>query len=211
MAVCVPPVGEVVGNVACYKADFRDGHARISAQIAPWARSPATFESIELFCAYLFAAFEFRKLYLDVLQPNLSRFATIVDYVAVQEARFVDDVRLQGQWVDRLVFAIWRDRFDEVHEGRDRIGSAVADKSREGRAEPSPEWFSELLRAELRLSRLPQMSESLTEDLALDSIQMSELWMAVEDLAGHEVAPEAMTEVRTVSDLYHLVRQLLEH
>lgn len=126
LAVCVPPVGEVVGNVACYSADFRNQHAWVSVAIAPWARGPDTFEAVELLCDYAFDTFGFRKLYFDVLEPNLAQFASLQDYVAETEARHVKDVRLGRHWVDRLVLTVWAERFDEVYRQKARRGEILA-------------------------------------------------------------------------------------
>lgn len=127
LAVCVPPHGEVVGNMACYAASFRDEHAYISVLIAPWARGAATFEAAELFLTYVFDTFDFRKVYADVLEPNLEQFGSIVGYVAREEGRFVGDVKIRGQWHDRLVLAIWQDHYRRRLERTHRRGSALAD------------------------------------------------------------------------------------
>jgi RimJ/RimL family protein N-acetyltransferase len=125
LAVCIPPYGNVVGNVACYSADFRNQHAWISIVIAPWAKGPDTFESVELLCDYVFRTFNFRKLYFDVLEPNLVQFAAIEGYVATEEARHVEDAWIDGSFVDRVVMAMWRDRFYAVYSGS-RKGVSLA-------------------------------------------------------------------------------------
>lgn len=126
-ALCVPPHGEVVGNLACYAASFRDEHAYISVIVAPWARGPATFEAAELFLTYLFDTFDFRKVYADVLGPNVEQFGSIVDYVAREEARFVGDVKIRGSWHDRLVLAIWQQDYRRRLERPHRRGTRLAD------------------------------------------------------------------------------------
>lgn len=116
-----------MGNLACYAASFRDEHAYISVLVAPWARSAATFEAAELFLTYVFDAFDFRKVYADVLGPNLEQFGSVLNYVAREEARFVEDVKIGGTWHDRVVLAIWQTDYRRRLERRHRRGSTLAD------------------------------------------------------------------------------------
>lgn len=127
MVICVPPHGEVVGNMACYGTSFRDEHAYISVLVAPWAQGPATFEATEIFLSYLFDAFDFRKVYLDVLAPNLDQFGSLLGYLAREEGRLVGDVKIRGQWHDRIILAIWQDDFRARLTRENRRGTRLAD------------------------------------------------------------------------------------
>jgi len=126
LAICVPPDGEVVGNLACYGASFRDSHAYFSVLVAPWARGAATFEAAEIFVTYLFDTFDFRKIYADVLEPNLGQFASLLGYLAREEGRFVGDVKIGGDWHDRVILAIWQGDFRSRLQPEHRHGARLA-------------------------------------------------------------------------------------
>jgi RimJ/RimL family protein N-acetyltransferase len=130
LAICVPPTGQVVGNLACYGTSFRDRHAYISVLVAPWAQGPATFQAAELFLGYLFDTFDFRKVYAEVLEPNLDQFASLVGYLAKEEGRFVEDVKIGSTWHDRIVLAIWQRDFRARLQPENRRGVQLADALR---------------------------------------------------------------------------------
>lgn len=126
-AVCRRDTDELVGNVVCYRADHQAGHAWLSAFVTEKHRGAASFEVLSLFVEYLFSSFRFRKLYADIVAPNLDHMPSFPDYLFNREAAFVDDVWIQGRYHDRYVFALWRDRWIELMgQDQQRMGAQLA-------------------------------------------------------------------------------------
>ncbi len=114
-AICDVSSGAVEGNCACYMAAFRNQTAWFIFVLSGERRQAVdSLEVGELFISYLFRSFPFRKLYADVLEPNVGQFSSAVGRVMVQEARFERDVWFQGHWIDRFVFGLWRERWDQL-------------------------------------------------------------------------------------------------
>jgi hypothetical protein len=107
-----------MGLLVAYGADFRNGFAYIglarlksSGSSIPDARVAA--EAFALFVDYVFQAFSFRKLCIEVAEFNLGQFASLTALLE-QEARYRDHVFLGGRWWDLLAFSLWRESWPEV-------------------------------------------------------------------------------------------------
>lgn len=102
--------GSPLGLTAAYEPNFRDGHARIAVHILlPYRTLGWPLEGLRLFINHLFYAFPFRKLYADVLEPNLEQFGTGFPGLLQEEARFRQHSYLDGGYVDLIVLALYRD------------------------------------------------------------------------------------------------------
>ena len=69
--------------------------------------------------------------------------------------------------------------------------------------------FAELLADVFQLDTVPTPDQRLEEDLGFDSLAMSELWVALEELAGREIDPAATAQLATVGDVAKFIDQQL--
>lgn len=117
--VCAIDDGHPVGIVSAFAADLRARHARIAFLTDPVVRKlgwPA--EGIVLFIDFLFKTFSFHKLYADVLRPNAEAFSAGISALIQLEGEFRDHDVVNGEFVDFLTFAIYRDSWAEYVESR---------------------------------------------------------------------------------------------
>lgn len=109
-----------IGLVTAYKADYRNGHAYLAGMSFKHARNTtASAEGFEMFVEHLFSAFPFRKIYAEVLEPNLTQFDSLVGDLFVEEGRLRDFLFIGGRYVDMLTLTLNR----EAWASRRRLSS----------------------------------------------------------------------------------------
>lgn len=107
--VCTVEEAYSLGLVAAYDADLRNGHCKVAGHVGSSARSTgAGIEGFALFFSYLFEAFPFRKLYFDVLSPNLSQFANYERMGIVEEGRLDQHENAGDEFWDLHVLSLTR-------------------------------------------------------------------------------------------------------
>lgn len=105
----VLPVGsdEIVGFVVADQVDASNGHAHVSAVLAPgWIDKVAGLEAAALLIDYCFSERPFRKLYIeatDYTMHGLDEFD--------EEGSYREHVFHAGQWWDLHVYAVWREKW----------------------------------------------------------------------------------------------------
>jgi RimJ/RimL family protein N-acetyltransferase len=124
--VCSNTTDEPVGHVVAFNADMRHRHAHIAMVVRPdragrsWA-----LEGAQLFIDYLFANWEFRKIYAEVVDFNLAQFGSIADLPAFRlEGRLSEHEYFRGRYWDVVIIGLRRDDWE-----------AFVDASRARRAE----------------------------------------------------------------------------
>jgi RimJ/RimL family protein N-acetyltransferase len=101
--------GQPMGTVTSYGADFRNGWAYVAAFLLPEFRGFGwPLEGLEIFISRVFDAFPFRRLYFDVLEPNLNQFGFDLGGIIQTIARFPSHEYVCGEYVDRIVLSIER-------------------------------------------------------------------------------------------------------
>lgn len=110
-----PPDDHIVGTVAAYNADLRNGTAWLAVSTDPSARAPigTGMRAVVLFVDWLFAEYPIRKLYCDVTTTTLSQFAVVRRYAEV-EAVLSNDARTANGYEDRLYLAIYADSWHRL-------------------------------------------------------------------------------------------------
>ncbi|MCU0309760.1 MAG: GNAT family N-acetyltransferase [Acidimicrobiales bacterium] len=104
--------GQVIGIVAAYQADFRNGHAYIAQYIFPDFHGVAwPLESMVIFIDYLFLVFPFRKLYGATIQNSANRFETAFGEVWIEEGRLTEHEYVNGAYVDLITVSVTRERW----------------------------------------------------------------------------------------------------
>jgi hypothetical protein len=73
-------------------------------------------EGLILATDYAFRAHDLRKLYCEVLEPQLPQFESLVGWALEREGLLKGHQYVLGELVDCHVLAIFRDRFDELIE-----------------------------------------------------------------------------------------------
>jgi RimJ/RimL family protein N-acetyltransferase len=106
-----------IGVVAVHQANFQDGFAYMSAAgFEPSRPSPAMLIGLAIFLNYVFACWDFRKLYLEVPEYNYGRFSSVVDRYCRLEGRLRDHMYFNGRYWDQLTLAIYRERWGKEAE-----------------------------------------------------------------------------------------------
>ena len=113
--VCSIATDEPVGHVLAFNANLRHRHAHIAMAVRPdrvgrsWA-----LEGAQLFIDYLFANWEFRKLYAEVVDFNLAQFSSVTDLPAFAvEGRLTDHEYYQNRYWDMVIIGLRRERWEE--------------------------------------------------------------------------------------------------
>lgn len=103
-----------LGLCAAYGADFRNGHIQIASLLAPEYRDRGwPLEGVVLFIEYLFHAYPVGKIYAEALEINAKTFGHGISAAFDLEGRLVGHDYIGGRHVDRLLFALHRDRYFE--------------------------------------------------------------------------------------------------
>lgn len=116
--------GKVVGLVSAFQADLRNRHAHIAVVAHPDAPPGAGLEGTALLIEHLFAEFDLRKIYAEVMAPNGEAFGSGAGRLFEIEGRLVGHEYFNGSYQDMLVMAISRERWAE-HVDR-LLGPAAA-------------------------------------------------------------------------------------
>ena len=109
--------GAQVGLVSCFGADFRNRHAHIGVLADPeWRDSGVLVAGAWHFIGYLFAQFDLRKLYAEVLASNYRRLATGAGRLFEVEGRLSSHEYIEGAYEDLFVLALDRERWSGQQE-----------------------------------------------------------------------------------------------
>jgi RimJ/RimL family protein N-acetyltransferase len=100
---------EPTGVVAVYRPNFQQRHAALAAARFDSGKSPVMILGIALFLRYVFACWDFRKLYLELPEYNYSQFASGLGRIFEIEGRLRDHNYFDGQLWDEVILAIYRD------------------------------------------------------------------------------------------------------
>ena len=198
-----------LGYIACYRHDFRNRHAYLAVLGHESVQGQSVMmEAVQLFVDYVFACYDFRKIYVECPGFTLDSIRSCLDHVFVEEGHFHAHERYLGEWWDLHVLSTdveaWRSWRGEV-QGRRNIEREQSD--RQFGDEPLDEArFLEYLRTEIEDPRVTSLDLNLVDDLNLDSIGMFMLVGAVEDL-GVELRDHELSTVKTLSDVYFLYLQ----
>lgn len=110
--VSAPKSHEVIGHVAAYRADFRNGHCYIGAVVRPnLIGSGMGAEGAVLLVDYLFANWNFRKIYLEAVSFNVPQFVSGMEKGIRCEGRLTDHHYHDGRFWDLLLLAVHRTDF----------------------------------------------------------------------------------------------------
>ena len=110
LVVTRPRSNEPVGLVVAYNANPMKKHAYLAAVVEPrLIGSGAGAEAVTLFLGYVFGAWDFEKLYLELPEFNLAQFESGLDRYIRQEGRLRSHIYHAGKRWDQLVLAIYRD------------------------------------------------------------------------------------------------------
>lgn len=97
--------------VSAYEADLRNRHAHIAVVARSDAAPGVGMEATALLVEHLFAEFDLRKLYAEVLAPNMAAFASGAGRHFEVEGRLTAHEYLDGRYEDMVVMAITRERW----------------------------------------------------------------------------------------------------
>ncbi len=185
----------LLGTLALYDADFRNGHGKIAVAFVPGISGGSALEASELFIDYLFHAFPLRKVYADALELNLVNFRSVIGSPFAEEGRLRSHQYVEGDYRDLVLLALYRQAWNErdathLHEHGFDNGILGFDE------------FTERIVTFFDLPDVPDTGTRLVEDLGFDSINMFELVLFLEEVGGHEVPEAVVTSINTVGDLY---------
>ena len=107
--------GAPIGHAFAYDANQRDGHASIAILVDGGHRGQGwTLESMTLFVNYVFAVWNFRKLYFDSIDFNYQSFASGAGRYFREEGCLRDHTFYDGKYVDKYILALYRDDWDHL-------------------------------------------------------------------------------------------------
>ncbi len=200
-----------LGLVAAYSADFRHGNAQIAvvADGNDDADAALVMEATEVFVDFLFATFNFNKLYAYVLEVNYPKFSRLVGPVVALEGVLRGHEFFEGQWVDTHVLAIHRATWADRPQRWSTDGLAAW----LGNDPVDPDAFVAEVADVLDLSlpaNVDALSLKLVDDLHLDSLGLLQLIDLVEGDSGGDLPPEALASITTLGDAYHFHTVLRE-
>jgi RimJ/RimL family protein N-acetyltransferase/acyl carrier protein len=104
--------GRVVGVVSAYEPDLRNRHVHVAVVAAEDAPAGVGVEGLALLVDHLFREFDLRKVYAEVLAPNLAAFGSGVGRLFVVEGRLTEHEYLDGRYHDMVVLALGRSRWE---------------------------------------------------------------------------------------------------
>ncbi len=111
--------GRVVGLVSAIQPDFRNRHAHVSVIEAPeWQSSGLAIDGMVRLISYLFTQFDLRKVYAEVLERNLTRFASGENRWFQVEGRLTEHEYIDGSYEDMVVLATSREAWRQIHKHR---------------------------------------------------------------------------------------------
>jgi hypothetical protein len=103
-----------VGLAIVYRASFQDRHAYLAATKFNMAdRSPLMMLGLALFLRFVFACWDFRRLYMESAEYNYTQFASGAGRAFEIAARLRDHLFLCGRYWDQLILVIPREQFLE--------------------------------------------------------------------------------------------------
>lgn len=119
MVVTPPDSDEPLGLVAAYGADLQGGHCRLLMVALPGSEAGAVrvMEGVTLLVRHLFANWPIRKIYFDTDQPGVEAMMARIpgDYL-VEEARLVGHTYRDGDYVDQVTYALYREQWATIHD-----------------------------------------------------------------------------------------------
>jgi RimJ/RimL family protein N-acetyltransferase len=191
-----------VGLVAAYGADLRNGHARIAAILGPAFRKAGwPLEGIRLFVRYLFDEFPLRKLYADVLDPIAASTGLARGDLGVLEARYVEHEYVDGEWIDLLTFAVFREQFQSDETRPHVIERAIL-------ASRSAEEFAEVIIGAIFPGQAGSKSLGpdccLGVDLGFDSLGLLEVYEVLNRAAGGYLGKQVVSAETTLRDVFEI-------
>ena len=102
--------GQPIGIVSAYRPDFQNGHAYIAAaRFRPQEPSPLVILGVALFLDYVFDCWDFRKLYMELPEFNMTPLASAVGRLLTVEGRMRKHEYFRGRYWDKLIVALYRD------------------------------------------------------------------------------------------------------
>lgn len=103
---------KVVGVVVSYGADFMNGTAKLAGfTFGPFRSLGWPVEGLRIMIDFVFYAFPLRKLYAEVLEPNLARFGRGFPGLLHEEGRLMEHAFVGGVYVDQVTLALTRERW----------------------------------------------------------------------------------------------------
>jgi hypothetical protein len=104
------------GLVTAYSADHVNGHCKVAAvkfATASVAGSMSVLNGVCLLFDYLFTAWPFRKIYLEVPAYNTSQFESAIGRILTNEGSLRDYVYLDGQYWDLIFLSTNRQQWTD--------------------------------------------------------------------------------------------------
>lgn len=101
------------GLVTAYDADFSNGFASLGLlRLSDRKPRGETFEGLFHIIEYLFATWNFRKLYFEVPGFNEAQLVGLDQEIAIEEGRFRDHLYWNNKWWDMITLALYREQWE---------------------------------------------------------------------------------------------------
>lgn len=104
--------GAPIGVVSAYRANFHDGHACVAAAKFDLENpQPLLMIGVALFIDYVFACWNFEKLYFEVAEYNLAQFGSGLDSLLDEEGRLRGHYWYGNHRWDQVILALYRKKW----------------------------------------------------------------------------------------------------
>jgi RimJ/RimL family protein N-acetyltransferase len=199
--VILADAGRLVGVAQLLAFDSYDGHADIAVASFEGAESGIVLEGAALFIDECFRRFPLRKMYASMSESSSQAVGRGIASYFTMEARLRSHLFLDGVYEDLLIFSTTRSEWIEMSSAG-TLGMALGVTG----------WSSSptnLSRSQLTefLRMLPH-DEIEWRDVA-DSMEMIEVMLMIEHVAGRAIPVELIDSTVTVGELRGLVESLI--
>lgn len=214
--VTEPSSGRRLGHVVGFDANHRDGWIHVAAVGLPEiGHTGLVVEATGLLVDYLFANWNFHKVYFSSIEFNVHQFESGLTDILIEEGRLRRHCFYGDRYWDMVILALhrenwlgdWRSHVRRITTSN--VDAAMRGSKLEKEALPSLEQFIEMLN-EIAVERGPSITDpddNLVGDLGFDSLQMLMALDLISSIADQEELPELDGSVipMTVRELYLLM------
>ncbi len=213
--------GRPLGLVVCSDPNFLDGYAYLAAVVAPqYVGTGALVEAVALFIFGVFRNWNFRKLYMEAPEFNVDQVRSGLGGFFHEEGRLQAHRFYNGHYHDQLILALYRDEYEQmapfIHSALGieteeeqtivdavRKDTGIAARRTFSAGVPDLDEFCVLLAEEFeRPLEWVTPDAYLTDDIGLDSLEMAELSIILDEIVGPRKDVYGFVKFTTVRELW---------
>lgn len=193
-----------LGLATIYGADPGNQTASFAVIGSPEVhRTGRLLEASALLIQHAFRSWGYRKMYAEILEPNLEQFASAIGNFCEIEGRLRAHVLVDGRFVDRITVAFYREVWAEVWESYSRTEAGLDGADSLIWENRSDDDRMALFHGALDRWGFLRHVDSSSEGpatFALDAVAQARLGLCLGQLTGRAVPDDLLPEIRTSAD-----------